>query len=201
MPKRNLLFLVVLTLTLAGCARVGNLSINNDAPLPSPTPSVSPAEALNNTPVPTPNSDVTQRDIVAVLSQRGDTTVAAAAIETAEMEKVLQEAGPFTVFIPDNAAFTTISTDTINTLLRSDQRPVLIKMLQYHIVRGRYTAADLKAGQVLTTLEGDTLTVDVADNVVGLKDTQGERVSIKSKDVSASNGVIHIITGVLVPEY
>lgn len=201
MPKRNLLFLVVLTLTLAGCARVGNLSINNDAPLPSPTPSVSPAEALNNTPVPTPNSDVTQRDIVAVLSQRGDTTVAAAAIETAEMEKVLQEAGPFTVFIPDNAAFTTISTDTINTLLRSDQRPVLIKMLQYHIVRGRYTAADLKPGQVLTTLEGDALTVDVADNVVGLKDTQGERVSIKSKDVGASNGVIHIITGVLVPEY
>ena len=135
-----------------------------------------------------------------------DHTTLVAAVKAAGLVDTLQGAGPFTVFAPTNEAFDKLPPGTVDTLVKPENKAMLTKILTYHVVPGRLTATELmtmvKAGHgkaMLKTLEGEPLTVTQNGSklfVMGEKSGLGE-VSIP--DVMQSNGVIHVITSVILP--
>ncbi|MCO4098042.1 MAG: fasciclin domain-containing protein [Gemmatimonas sp.] len=114
------------------------------------------------------------------------------ALTAAELTATLNGTGPFTVFAPVNSAFSALPADVLQRLLETGNRAILTKVLTFHVVPGRITASQLQNGQTLTTVEGTTLPVTVAAGVVTVG---GARVT--TPDISASNGVVHIIDGVM----
>ncbi len=115
-----------------------------------------------------------------------------AALTQAGLTATLNGAGPFTVFAPVNSAFTALPAGVVDNLLASGNAAILTKLLGYHVVSGRFRAADLTNGQVLTTVEGTQLTVSIAAGVVKVGGA-----TVTSADIAASNGVVHLIDGVL----
>lgn len=114
------------------------------------------------------------------------------ALTAANLTATLNGTGPFTVFAPVNSAFSALPADVLQRLLDTGNRTILTKVLTFHVVPGRITAAQLTNGQTLTTVEGTTLPVTVAAGVVTVG---GARVT--TPDISASNGVVHLIDGVM----
>ncbi len=114
------------------------------------------------------------------------------ALTAANLTATLNGTGPFTVFAPVNAAFTALPPAVLTSLLETGNRAILTKLLTFHVVPGRFTASQLQNGQILTTVEGTQLPVTVANGVVTVG---GARVT--TADVAASNGVVHLIDGVM----
>jgi uncharacterized surface protein with fasciclin (FAS1) repeats len=131
--------------------------------------------------------------IAAVASGNADLSTLVAALTAGDLVTTLEGTGPYTVFAPTNAAFSDIQS-TVDTLLEPGNKTDLQQVLTYHVVPGTYTAADLKDGQKLKTVEGQDLTVSVKDGVVKVNDA-----TVEAADVNASNGVVHVINKVLVP--
>lgn len=119
-------------------------------------------------------------------------TTLTSALTAAGLVSTLNGTGPFTVFAPVNSAFAALPADVVQRLLDAGNREILTKLLTFHVVPGRITAAQLQDGQTLTTVEGTLLPVTVAGGVVTVG---GARVT--TADVTASNGVVHLIDGVL----
>jgi len=133
------------------------------------------------------------------LNTDGLSTLATAVVRGG-FASTLNGEGSFTVFAPTDDAFAA----ALETLgLTADEllanRELLSSVLSYHVVEGVLTSADLTDGQELTTLNGGTLTVGVADGVVTVTDAQGNTYTVVTADVTASNGVVHVIDGVLMP--
>ena len=135
-----------------------------------------------------------------------DHTTLVAAVKAAGLVETLSGKGPFTVFAPTNAAFDKLPADTVPTLLKPENKSALAGILTYHVVAGKLSAADIAAkakangGKVeLKTVAGGTITVmnDGGDWVV--VDAKGGRSNISIADVNQSNGVIHVIDGVALP--
>jgi len=137
------------------------------------------------------NTMTTSKDIVGIAATECKTL--AAAVKAADLIETLQGTGPFTVFAPTDAAFADIQSE-VDKLLKPESKEKLSKILTYHVVGGKLEAADLKDGQELTTVEGSKLKVTVKDGKV----TVGG-ANVTAADVSASNGVIHVIDKVLMP--
>ena len=131
------------------------------------------------------------KDIVAIAST--DCKTLAAAVTAAGLVETLQGEGPFTVFAPTDAAFAAIQSE-VDNLLKPENKDKLSKILTYHVVSGETMAADLEDGQELTTVEGSTLKVSIKDGKVMVGNAQ-----VTTADISASNGVIHVIDKVLLP--
>lgn len=130
-----------------------------------------------------------------------------AAVRAAGLEAQLSGPGPFTVFAPTDAAFGRLAPGTMDTLLKPENKAALTKVLTYHVVAGTITLADLKARlasgggtATLTTLAGDPLTVSAEGNAMSLADTSGNKAYVEIADVRQSNGVVHVINGVVVPK-
>ena len=147
------------------------------------------------------------KNIIANAMNSKDHTTLVAAAKAAGLVDTLQGAGPFTVFAPTNAAFAKLPAGTIDMLLKPENRAMLTKILTYHVVAGRLDAETLwekvRGGggtAELKTVSGGKLwvTANGAKNLV-LKDEKGMWVEISTYDVTQSNGVIHVITGVLMP--
>jgi len=132
------------------------------------------------------------KDIVAIAAT--DAKTLAAAVKAAGLLETLQGKGPFTVFAPTDAAFAAIQSD-VDKLLKPESKAKLSKILTYHVVSGKMKAADLKDGQELTTVEGSKLKVMVKDGKVTIGNA-----TVTTTDISASNGVIHVIDKVLLPK-
>ncbi|WP_369811184.1 fasciclin domain-containing protein [Hymenobacter mellowenesis] len=139
------------------------------------------------------------KDIVDNAAGSADHTTLVAAVKAAGLVETLKSTGPFTVFAPTNAAFEKLPAGTVNSLLTPEMKPKLTAVLTYHVVPGRYTAGNLTAGQVLTTVEGETLTVMKNGNGVMIKDAKGGMARVTIPDVISSNGVTHVIDTVLMP--
>jgi uncharacterized surface protein with fasciclin (FAS1) repeats len=139
------------------------------------------------------------KDIVDNAVGSNDHTTLVAAVKAAGLVETLKAAGPYTVFAPTNAAFDKLPAGTVNSLVQPDMKPMLTKILTYHVVPGRFTASDLKNGQVLTTVEGEQLTVMKSGNSVMLKDAKGGMSNVTIPNVISSNGVTHVIDTVLMP--
>lgn len=128
------------------------------------------------------------------------------AVTAAELGSALEATGPFTVFAPDNGAFGLVRADALQQLLQPANRATLTNVLQAHVVAGRVTAADLmqqiQAGggrATLTTIGGDTLTATLEGQNVVISGANNSRAYVTQADATASNGVIHVVNGVLLP--
>ena len=146
--------------------------------------------------------------IVANAAKAANLTTLVSAVQSAGLAETLSGTGPFTVFAPDNAAFEKIPAATRESLMTPAGKSALTKILTYHVVPGRLTAADLAAqaqangGKAeLTTVQGDTLTVTPnADGSVTLTDAKGGTSKVTQADVMQSNGVVHVIDTVVMPK-
>jgi uncharacterized surface protein with fasciclin (FAS1) repeats len=145
--------------------------------------------------------------LVGVAAANPDFSTLVAAVQAAGLVDTLSGGGPFTVFAPTNAAFETLPDGTVERLVQPRQRAQLTRILTYHVVPGRISAADLATAvrvgggsATLTTVEGGRLTAqDAGRGRLRLTDSTGETFWITAADVNASNGVIHVIDGVLTP--
>ena len=129
------------------------------------------------------------------------------ALKAADLVGALSGDGPFTVFAPNNAAFAKIDSETLNSLLEPENVKALSNILTYHVVTGKLVASDVVAalkkgnGSVeLTALNGQVITVVQKDEKIWLKDSKGNYSEISATDVMGSNGVIHVINSVVMPE-
>lgn len=138
---------------------------------------------------------VKSKNIVENALGSADHTTLVAAVKAAGLVETLSGKGPFTVFAPTNAAFDKLPKGTVDGLLKPEKKADLTKVLTYHVVPGALKAADLKDGQKLKTVQGEELTVSVKDGKVMIN---GATVTIA--DVISSNGVTHVIDGVLLPK-
>ena len=139
------------------------------------------------------------KDIVDNAVGSADHTTLVAAVKAAGLVETLKSAGPFTVFAPTNAAFDKLPAGTVSSLVKPEMKPTLTKILTYHVVPGRLMAADLKDGQTLTTVQGETLTVMKKGNSVMLKDAKGGMSTVTIANVVSSNGITHVVDTVLMP--
>jgi uncharacterized surface protein with fasciclin (FAS1) repeats len=135
-----------------------------------------------------------------------DHTTLVAAVKAAGLVDTLQSPGPFTVFAPTNKAFDKLPKGTVQTLLKPENKKTLTNVLTYHVVAGRFSANDLMqaakrdGGQTrLKTVEGDELTIAANGNTLTVWDSKGGRSNITIRNVFQSNGVIHVVDGVLLP--
>ncbi|WP_308418673.1 fasciclin domain-containing protein [Hymenobacter lutimineralis] len=139
------------------------------------------------------------KDIVANALGSSEHTTLVTAVKAADLVGTLQGAGPFTVFAPTNAAFDKLPAGTVSTLVMPENKAKLSTILTYHVVPGRYLAADLKDGQQLTTVEGEMLTVRRAGNSVTIQDAKGGTSTVTIPNIVSSNGVTHVVDTVLMP--
>ena len=137
---------------------------------------------------------VPSKNIVENAVGSSDHTTLVSAVQAAGLVETLSGTGPFTVFAPTNAAFAKVPKATLDNLLKPEMKADLTKVLTYHVVPGAVMAADLKDGQELTTVQGQKLKVTIKDGKVMIG---GSTVTIA--DVISSNGVTHVIDGVLLP--
>ncbi|SDP94076.1 Uncaracterized surface protein containing fasciclin (FAS1) repeats [Mucilaginibacter sp. OK268] len=135
-----------------------------------------------------------------------DHTTLVAAVKAAGLVPTLSSAGPFTVFAPTNEAFNKLPAGTVDNLVKPANKATLIKILTYHVIAGKLSAADLLAkvkdgnGKAeLSTVSGGTLTVMEQGKKLYLVDEKGGKSWITIADVNQSNGVIHVVNAVLMP--
>jgi uncharacterized surface protein with fasciclin (FAS1) repeats len=136
-----------------------------------------------------------------------DHTTLVAAVKAAGLVETLSGPGPFTVFAPTNAAFAKLPAGTVETLVKPESKATLTKILTYHVVPGKMTAAALmkavKDGEgtaKLKTASGDTLTVkQEGPGTLSITDAKGGKSMVTIADVLQSNGVIHVVDTVLLP--
>ena len=146
------------------------------------------------------------KNIVENAANSKDHTTLVAAVKAAGLVDTLASPGPFTVFAPTNDAFAKLPAGTVDTLLKPESKAALTGVLTYHVVPGRLTAADIAAQAkanggkaTLTTVQGATLTVWEKNGAWYVTDAKGGKAKIGTADVIQSNGVIHVIDGVLLP--
>merc|ERR1712032_45440 len=134
-------------------------------------------------------------DIPGTAVAPGIFTTLVAALGAADLVGTLSEpAGPSTVFAPTDTAFENLPEGLVGCLLKAENKDLLTTLLTYHVASGKALSTDLTQGLEVPTLQGQTLTVDLTDGV------KIEGIEVGKPNVEASNGVIHIIEGVLVPE-
>lgn len=141
------------------------------------------------------------KDIVDTAVAAGNFTTLVAAVQAAELVDTLKGAGPFTVFAPSDEAFAALPEGTVAGLLE-DPKGALTDILLYHVVSGQVMAADVLSmnGQEVETVGGGKLTIMVEGDQVMLHDGAGNMIQVVSTDIATSNGVIHVIEGVLMPK-
>jgi uncharacterized surface protein with fasciclin (FAS1) repeats len=147
------------------------------------------------------------KNIIENAVNSADHTTLVAAVKAAGLVDTLRGAGPFTVFAPTNAAFDKLPAGTVDTLLKPENKPLLTKVLTYHVVAGRLSASDLmkkikegKGTAELTTVEGGKLWLMLHDGKhIMLKDEKGGTALVTIANVFQSNGVIHVIDAVVMP--
>jgi len=198
--------LVVSTAALLALAACGqNDARKEPAPIEAPTPSTAPAttEPMVGGVAMNPSDN-----LVANASKAPNLTTLVSALQAAGLTERLQGPGPFTVFAPDNAAFEKIPAATREGWMQPAQKAALTKVLTYHVVPGRVTAADLAAqaqanggAATLTTVQGEKLTAkDIGGGKWEITDAKGGKALITQADVAQSNGVAHVIDTVLMPK-
>jgi uncharacterized surface protein with fasciclin (FAS1) repeats len=128
-----------------------------------------------------------------------DHTTLVAAVKAAGLVDTLSSPGPFTVFAPTNAAFGKLPKGTVETLVKPENKSTLTKILTYHVVPGKLEAADLTDGKMLTTVEGEQLTVKNTGGRISIVDAKGGVSNVTIPNVNQSNGVIHVVNAVLMP--
>lgn len=138
--------------------------------------------------------DDAKADIVDTAVAAGQFTTLATALDAAGLVETLKGEGPFTVFAPTDAAFAKLPAGTLDSLLLPENRDQLVAVLTYHVVPGKVMASDVVKIAAATTVQGSDVAISVADGKVRINDA-----TVVATDVAASNGVIHVIDTVILP--
>tara|TARA_B100000989_G_C19359546_1_gene392647 strand:- start:95 stop:601 length:507 start_codon:yes stop_codon:yes gene_type:complete len=153
------------------------------------------------------SSNVNEMNIVETAVSNENFSTLVAAVQAGELVDALSSEGPFTVFAPTNEAFENLPDGTLESLLNPENLETLQSILKYHVISGTYMAEDVvnalneNDGQFnIETLLGQELTVKLWEGNVYLKDANGNKSQIIITDVTTSNGVIHAINNVVLPE-
>jgi uncharacterized surface protein with fasciclin (FAS1) repeats len=139
--------------------------------------------------------DVSNPNVVQVAIGSKDHTTLVAAVKAAELVDALSNAGPFTVFAPTNAAFDALPAGTVDDLLKPENKEKLTTILQYHVYVGNISTESLQDGQSLGMVDGGNITITKKD---GKTFVNGNSEIVGS--VPASNGVVHVVSAVLLPK-
>ena len=134
-------------------------------------------------------------DIVDTAVEAGQFETLVAAVKAANLVETLKGEGPFTVFAPTDEAFAALPEGTVDDLLKPENRDTLTAVLTYHVVPGKVMAEDAMAADSATTVQGQDISITTMDGRVMVNDA-----TVIQPDIEASNGVIHVIDGVLMPE-
>ncbi|MFD2717380.1 fasciclin domain-containing protein [Hymenobacter monticola] len=139
------------------------------------------------------------KNIVENASAAKSVSTLVAAVKQADLVETLSGAGPFTVFAPTNAAFDKLPKGALAGLMDNASKANLKGVLTYHVIPGRLVAADLRDGQELTTVNGEKLHIAVKDGKVMVSNGKDAPATVQIADVISSNGVTHVIDGVVLP--
>jgi uncharacterized surface protein with fasciclin (FAS1) repeats len=147
------------------------------------------------------------KDVVDIAIGSSDHSTLVAAVKAADLVTTLKSAGPFTVFAPTNDAFDKLPEGTVANLLKPENKALLAKILTYHVISGNLDAAAvldaIKKGNgkvVLTTVSGGKLTASLDMGKVKLTDESGNSAFVTATDLKGTNGIIHVIDGVVLPK-
>ena len=150
---------------------------------------------------------ISAQTIVDAAVSNKDFSTLVTALKAADLVGALSGEGPFTVFAPNNEAFAKIDAETLGNLLKPENVKALSNILTYHVVSGKLMASDVanavKSGYgkaKLTALNGQNITAKSKNGKIYLEDSQGNMSEIIATDVAGSNGVIHVINSVVMPE-
>jgi uncharacterized surface protein with fasciclin (FAS1) repeats len=134
------------------------------------------------------------KDIVSLAVGNDDLSTLVAAVKAAGLVETLQGDGPFTVFAPTNEAFAALPAGTLESLLKPENKAKLASILTYHVIPSKVMSSDLSDGQKAKTVEGKNVNVTMNGNGVMINEAK-----VVAADVSASNGVVHVIDKVILP--
>ncbi len=135
-----------------------------------------------------------QKDVVKIAMDSKDHSTLVAALKQAGLVTSLSNAGPFTVFAPTNEAFNKLPKGTVEGLMKDDKKEDLQNILQYHVFMSALSPESFTDGQSLGMVNGDNVTVSIRDGKTMLNNS-----ATIIGTVAASNGVIYVIDGVLLP--
>jgi uncharacterized surface protein with fasciclin (FAS1) repeats len=172
----------ILTTLVIGAFAVGCASTKGDEAAPASAPAASAVDAMMD------------QDIVDTAISAGSFNTLAAALKSAHLVEALKGEGPFTVFAPTDEAFAALPAGTLENLLKPENEAELVRILKYHVVPGKVTAAEVVQVSSADTLAGEALAIDASGETVLVGDAH-----VVKSDVMAKNGVIHVIDKVLLP--
>jgi uncharacterized surface protein with fasciclin (FAS1) repeats len=135
-----------------------------------------------------------QADIVDTAVSAGTFNTLVAALEAGDLVEILRADGPYTVFAPTDEAFAKLPDGTVETLLLPENKDKLVEILTYHVVAGKVTAAEVVTLQTAQTANGSDVAIRVVDETVFINDSR-----VVAADIDASNGVIHVVDTVILP--
>lgn len=159
------------------------------------TPSTATSQTEKST-----DSSESSKNIVVVASNTSNLSTLVTAVKAAELVDTLQGAGPYTVLSPTDDAFKALPEGTLDNLLKPENKDQLKSILTYHVIQGQVLANQLTNGQKVKTVNGQELTVEIAEGKVYFVDAKGGKAMVEKADVNASNGVVHVISSVLLPQ-
>lgn len=136
-----------------------------------------------------------KHDIVKTAATADGFSTLVAAVQAAGLVETLQGKGPFTVFAPTDEAFARLPKGTLEDLLKPENREKLVAILTYHVVPGKVMAADVVKLREARTAQGSTVQINVKDGKVHV-----DKATVVKTDIACSNGVIHVIDSVILPE-
>ena len=168
------------------------ISCNQDKKASGDTTSDSPAQTGGGQS--SVKDDESAKDVVKIAAGSPDHTTLVAAIKQGELVDALSNAGPFTVFAPTNAAFDKVPKETLDNLMKDENKAQLQDILQYHVYVGSLRTDWLEDGQILNQVNGGNITISKKDGKIMVNNTATVITSIP-----AANGIIHVIDAVLLP--
>lgn len=135
-----------------------------------------------------------EKDIVDTAVEAGKFNTLVAAVQAADLVDTLKSDGPFTVFAPTDAAFAKLPDGTVENLLKPENKDQLVTVLTYHVVSGKIMSSDIAGKKAeVPTVQGSDLSVDATSGVMV------DNAMVVAADIEASNGVIHVIDTVVLP--
>jgi|TARA_B100001142_G_scaffold328309_1_gene388092 uncharacterized surface protein with fasciclin (FAS1) repeats len=153
------------------------------------------------------SSNPIEKNIVETAVSNDNFSTLVAAVQAGDLVDALSSEGPFTVFAPTNDGFNKLPEGTLGTLLKPENKGTLQSILKYHVVAGKFMAGDVvkaindNGGEfAVETLQGNKLTLKLWDGSVYVIDAKGNKAKVVIADVDTSNGVIHAIDNVVLPE-
>jgi uncharacterized surface protein with fasciclin (FAS1) repeats len=135
------------------------------------------------------------KDIVQTAVAAGSFKTLAKALQAADLVETLKGKGPYTVFAPTDEAFAKLPAETLNDLLKPENKKKLQRILTYHVVPGRVTSADVATLRTAKAVSGDTIDIKASGGTVMV-----DSARVVKTDVQASNGIIHVIDSVILPD-